>query len=129
MYYVLNQVSHHHLQHCGFFLLHLFLSRVLKKTFFFTLKSCFLVSQPPEQWNGGVGFVSKEMIQEHCPAPAPGVKVQVLFCFFLVTMNKKSHLILVNYEQILRCGPPPMNKAMAGHLEAIGYAPDMQFQF
>ncbi|ONM09527.1 hypothetical protein ZEAMMB73_Zm00001d034078 [Zea mays] len=26
--------------------------------------------QPPENWNGGVGFVSKEMIQSHCPAPA-----------------------------------------------------------
>ena len=31
--------------------------------------------------------------------------------------------------QILRCGPPPMNKAMAGHLNDIGYAPEMQFQF
>ncbi|THG07142.1 hypothetical protein TEA_019242 [Camellia sinensis var. sinensis] len=32
-------------------------------------------------------------------------------------------------NQILRCGPPPMNKAMAAHLEALGYAPQMQFQF
>jgi len=31
--------------------------------------------------------------------------------------------------QILRCGPPPMNKAMAAHLEALEYAPEMQFQF
>ena len=37
-------------------------------------------------------------------------------------------MLLVNF-QILRCGPPPMNKAMAGHLEALGYAPEMQFQF
>lgn len=31
--------------------------------------------------------------------------------------------------QILRCGPPPMNKAMAAHLDSLGYAPEMQFQF
>ncbi|CAF1787578.1 unnamed protein product [Brassica napus] len=30
---------------------------------------------------------------------------------------------------ILRCGPPPMNKAMAANLEDLGYSPEMQFQF
>ncbi|XP_038724573.1 NADH--cytochrome b5 reductase 1-like [Tripterygium wilfordii] len=64
----------------------------------------YVLNQPPEVWDGGVGFVSKEMIQTHCPAPASDI-------------------------QILRCGPPPMNKAMAAHIEAIGYAPEMQFQF
>ncbi|XP_027176753.1 NADH--cytochrome b5 reductase 1 [Coffea eugenioides] len=67
-------------------------------------KVYYVLNQPPEVWNGGVGFVSKEMIQEHCPAPACDIKV-------------------------LRCGPPPMNKAMAAHLEALGYTPEMQFQF
>ncbi|KAH9620651.1 hypothetical protein KSS87_006372 [Heliosperma pusillum] len=60
--------------------------------------------QPPEEWKGGVGFVSKEMIKENCPSPAADI-------------------------QILRCGPPPMNKAMAAHLEELGYSPEMQFQF
>ncbi|GFY81208.1 NADH:cytochrome B5 reductase 1 [Actinidia rufa] len=50
-------------------------------------KIYYVLNQPPEVWNGGVGFVSKEMIQTYCPAPAPDI-------------------------QILRCGPPPMNKAM-----------------
>ncbi|MED6218321.1 NADH-cytochrome b5 reductase [Stylosanthes scabra] len=67
-------------------------------------KVYYVLNQPPESWNGGVGFVSKEMIQAHCPAPANDIKM-------------------------LRCGPPPMNKAMAGHLEALGYAPESQFQF
>lgn len=67
-------------------------------------KVYYVLNQPPEVWNGGIGFVSKEMIQEHCPAPASDIK-------------------------ILRCGPPPMNKAMAAHLEALGYTPEMQFQF
>ncbi|KAF9596254.1 hypothetical protein IFM89_008417 [Coptis chinensis] len=64
----------------------------------------FIFSQPPEEWNGGVGFVSKEMIQAHLPAPASDIRV-------------------------LRCGPPPMNKAMAGHLDALEYTSEMQFQF
>lgn len=67
-------------------------------------KVYYVLNQPPEVWDGGVGFVSKEMIQAHCPAPASDI-------------------------QILRCGPPPMNKAMAANLEALGYAPEMQFQF
>ncbi|CAI9765720.1 unnamed protein product [Fraxinus pennsylvanica] len=67
-------------------------------------KIYYVLNQPPEVWNGGVGFVSKEMIQAHCPAPASDI-------------------------QILRCGPPPMNKAMAAHLEALGYTSEMQFQF
>ncbi|KAL8260614.1 hypothetical protein R6Q59_028567 [Mikania micrantha] len=67
-------------------------------------KVYYVLNQPPEGWTGGVGFVSKEMIEEHLPAPAFDIK-------------------------ILRCGPPPMNKAMAAHLEALGYAPDLLFQF
>ncbi|GAV80167.1 NAD_binding_1 domain-containing protein/FAD_binding_6 domain-containing protein [Cephalotus follicularis] len=64
----------------------------------------YVLNQPPEEWDGGIGFVSKEMIQTYCPAPAPDI-------------------------QILRCGPPLMNKAMAVHLDALGYTPKMQFQF
>lgn len=67
-------------------------------------KIYYVLNQPPEVWNGGVGFVSQEMIKTHCPAPAEDI-------------------------QILRCGPPPMNKAMAAHLEELGYTKEMQFQF
>ncbi|RWR74864.1 NADH--cytochrome b5 reductase 1 [Cinnamomum micranthum f. kanehirae] len=67
-------------------------------------KIYYVLNQPPEVWDGGVGFVSKEMIQAHCPAPASDI-------------------------QILRCGPPPMNKAMAAHLDALRYTAEMQFQF
>ncbi|XP_071720618.1 NADH--cytochrome b5 reductase 1-like [Rutidosis leptorrhynchoides] len=67
-------------------------------------KVYYVLNQPPEGWTGGVGFVSKEMIQEQFPAPAFDIK-------------------------ILRCGPPPMNKAMAAHLEALGYESDLLFQF
>ncbi|XP_062175340.1 NADH--cytochrome b5 reductase 1-like [Alnus glutinosa] len=67
-------------------------------------KVYYVLNQPPVPWNGGTGFVSKEMIQTHCPAPAKDI-------------------------QILRCGPPAMNKAMAAHLNALGYTLRMQFEF
>lgn len=64
----------------------------------------YVLNQPPENWNGGVGFVTKEIIRTHCPPPASDI-------------------------QILRCGPPPMNKAMAANLNELGYAREMQFEF
>nr|CAB3478659.1 unnamed protein product [Digitaria exilis] len=76
----------------------------MAKTYPDRFKIYYVLNQPPENWNGGVGFVSKEMIQSHCPAPADDI-------------------------QILRCGPPPMNKAMAAHLEELNYTKEMQFQF
>jgi len=60
------------------------------------LKTYYVLNNPPEGWEGGVGFVTKEMIEKHCPAPAKDVK-------------------------LLLCGPPPMIKAMCGHTEAIGF--------
>nr|KAJ0225346.1 hypothetical protein LSAT_V11C100003160 [Lactuca sativa] len=48
--------------------------------------------------------MKKKMIQDHLPAPSSDIK-------------------------ILRCGPPPTNKAMAAHLEALGHESDMLFQF
>ncbi|RDX60526.1 NADH--cytochrome b5 reductase 1, partial [Mucuna pruriens] len=63
-----------------------------------------VLNKPPNQWNGGIGFISKEIIKSHCPEPAQDI-------------------------QILRCGPPPMNKAMATHLDALGYTSKMQFEF
>ncbi|CAH8382687.1 unnamed protein product [Eruca vesicaria subsp. sativa] len=37
-----------------------------------------ILLKPPEVWDGGVGFVTKEMIQAHCPAPASDI--QILRC-------------------------------------------------
>ncbi|CAL4973463.1 unnamed protein product [Urochloa decumbens] len=76
----------------------------MAKTYPDRFKIYYVLNQPPENWNGGVGFVSKEIIQSHCPAPAEDI-------------------------QILRCGPPPMNKAMAAHLEELNYTKEMLFQF
>jgi len=39
--------------------------------------------QPPVPWNGGTGFVSKEMIQTHCPAPAQDIQVGIQISKFI----------------------------------------------
>eukprot|EP00897_Mesotaenium_endlicherianum_P005173 jgi/Mesen1/4684/ME000241S03726 len=64
----------------------------------------YVLNEPPTGWTGGIGFVTADMIKSHCPPPAGDIKM-------------------------LRCGPPAMNKAMAAHMDALGYSKDMQFQF
>ena len=49
-----------------------------------------LNNPPAEDWDGGVGFVTEDMIKEHCPKPAKDIKV-------------------------LMCGPPPMISGMKKH--------------
>jgi len=67
-------------------------------------KVYYVLNVPPEGWTGGVGFVSQEMIEQHLPKPAADIKV-------------------------VMCGPPPMNKAMLGHFQSIGYPEEQIFTF
>ncbi|KAI8982292.1 hypothetical protein BDF20DRAFT_912474 [Mycotypha africana] len=55
-----------------------------------------VLNNPPPGWTQGAGFVTADMIREHCPAPASDIK-------------------------ILLCGPLPMLKAMTEHLVDLGY--------
>ncbi|KAF7134981.1 hypothetical protein RHSIM_Rhsim08G0072100 [Rhododendron simsii] len=64
----------------------------------------YVLKQAPEGWNGGLGFISEEMIQTHCPAPADDI-------------------------QIWMCGSPPMIKTTVANLVALGYSEPMWFQF
>ncbi|XP_047941423.1 NADH--cytochrome b5 reductase 1-like isoform X2 [Salvia hispanica] len=76
----------------------------LARTYPDGFKIYYVLKKPPKIWEGGVGFVSKEMIQAHLPPPAFDI-------------------------HMLRCGPPSMNKAMAAHLNALGYTSNTQFEF
>merc|ERR1712083_423320 len=49
-----------------------------------------------QDWNGGIGYISSEMITENMWSPSEDVVM-------------------------LYCGPPPFNKAMKKQLAAIGY--------
>jgi cytochrome-b5 reductase len=56
----------------------------------------YVLNNPPEKWEGGVGFVSADMIKEKLPAPAADIKIFI-------------------------CGPPPMVGAMKKVTESLGY--------
>lgn len=64
----------------------------------------YVLNTPPAGWTGSVGFVTPAILKKHMPPPGPGVLVA-------------------------RCGPPPMNKAVAAALEELGYSKDMTFEF
>lgn len=63
-----------------------------------------VLNKPPAGWDGGEGFVTLDMLRARLPPPADDVMV-------------------------LRCGPKPMNDAMKGHLDEIGYPEAAQFEF
>ena len=54
----------------------------------------YCLNKPPANWNGGVGFVSKEMIEKHMPSGGIGSATHG------------------EGEKVLMCGPPPMMTAM-----------------
>ncbi|OCK79236.1 ferredoxin reductase-like protein [Lepidopterella palustris CBS 459.81] len=56
----------------------------------------YVLNNPPEKWDGGVGFVTADMIKSKLPAPAKDVK-------------------------ILICGPPPMISAMKKATDSLGF--------
>ncbi len=64
----------------------------------------YVLNNPPSEWKGGVGYVSKEIVHGHLPSPSEDV----------IT---------------LRCGPPPMNRAVEAILDASGFTKEMQFEF
>lgn len=41
----------------------------------------YVLNNPPEKWDGGVGFVSTAIIKERLPAPAPDVKILLCGAF------------------------------------------------
>lgn len=59
-------------------------------------KVYYVLNNPPEKWDGGVGFVTADMIKEKLPAPGPDMKICI-------------------------CGPPPMVSALKKATESLGY--------
>lgn len=44
-------------------------------------KVYYVLNNPPPNWNGGVGFVSADMIKEHLPAPSTTMgDMKILMC-------------------------------------------------
>ena len=78
----------------------------LAETFAARFSVYYVLNDAPDdmEWDGGVGFVSRKILDEQFGPPADGSKV-------------------------LMCGPPPMNKAMKTILAEMGYTDAQQFKF
>jgi len=79
----------------------------------------YVLSNPPAGWEGGAGYISKDILKTLLPEPKNGDKVKVFVC-----------------------GPPPMYDAISGkkespkdqgelkgHLKALGYDKDQVYKF
>lgn len=64
----------------------------------------YVLNEPPAGWTGSAGFVTGDILKKHLPPPGPRTLVA-------------------------RCGPPPMNKAVAAALEGLGHARESLFEF
>ncbi len=64
----------------------------------------YVLNDPPSGWNGGVGFVTEEILQKRFGEARTGALA-------------------------LMCGPPPMNKAMKVALTKLGYKDSQLFKF
>jgi cytochrome-b5 reductase len=68
-------------------------------------KVAYTLTRPPEEWNGEVGLVSKEMLRKHMPPNSPNTLV-------------------------LLCGPPKMIKnCCKNNLESLGYSSQLTWDF
>jgi cytochrome-b5 reductase len=79
----------------------------------------YVLDNPPETWQGGKGFVTKELLKTVLPEPKEGEKIKIFVC-----------------------GPPPMYKAISGgkkspsdqgeldgYLKELGYSKDQVYKF
>ncbi|KAL9636414.1 MAG: hypothetical protein Q9164_002834 [Protoblastenia rupestris] len=56
----------------------------------------YVLNNPPEKWDGGVGFVTPDVMKSRLPSPSKDMK-------------------------LLMCGPPPMISAMKKAADSLGY--------
>ena len=88
---------------------------------------CFHV-QPPDNWDGGVGFMSKEMIQAHCPAPATDIQVKSLVLTVQVLKSTSRNLEAIIFAQWKRANTvrfllPGVEMRASPHEQSHGCAP------
>ncbi|KAF1914171.1 hypothetical protein BDU57DRAFT_284308 [Ampelomyces quisqualis] len=91
----------------------------LENTYPRRFRAFYVLDNPPEQWQGGKGFVTKELLKTVLPEPKEGEKIKIFVC-----------------------GPPPMYKAISGgkkspsdqgeldgYLKELGYSKDQVYKF
>jgi cytochrome-b5 reductase len=91
----------------------------LENTYPQRFRAFYVLDNPPEPWQGGKGFVTKELLKTVLPEPKLGEKIKIFVC-----------------------GPPGMYKAVSGgkkspsdqgeldgYLKELGYSKDQVYKF
>ncbi|KAF2429430.1 ferredoxin reductase-like protein [Tothia fuscella] len=91
----------------------------LENTYPRRFKAFYVLDNPPEKWQQGKGFITKELLKTVLPEPKEGEKVKIFVC-----------------------GPPPLYKAISGmkkspadqgelngYLKELGYSKDQVYKF
>ena len=79
----------------------------------------YVLNNPPEKWDGGVGFVSAEMIKERCPEPSSvPAAMKIMMCGKPLLPSLRELACLIGART---AGPPPMITAKTKHLDTLGY--------
>ncbi|KAJ4292578.1 NADH-cytochrome b5 reductase [Kalmusia sp. IMI 367209] len=91
----------------------------LENTYPQRFRAFYVLDNPPEQWQGGKGFVTKELLKTVLPEPKEGEKVKVFVCgppglYKAVSGGKKS---------------PQDQGDLTGYLKDLGYSKDQVYKF
>lgn len=91
----------------------------LENTYPQRFRAFYVLDNPPESWQGGKGFITKELLKTVLPEPKEGEKIKLFVC-----------------------GPPGMYKAISGgkkspsdqgelegYLKELGYSKDQVYKF
>jgi hypothetical protein len=57
-----------------------------------------LFLQPPTEWDGGVGYITKDMIEKHCPPPAADVQVCTINIKHFLSKIPKDYIDFTSYS-------------------------------
>jgi cytochrome-b5 reductase len=91
----------------------------LENTYPQRFRAFYVLDNPPEQWQGGKGFVTKELLKTVLPEPKEGEKIKIFVCgppglYKAISGGKKS---------------PSDQGDLAGHLKDLGYSKDQVYKF
>ncbi|KAF2638191.1 NADH-cytochrome b5 reductase [Massarina eburnea CBS 473.64] len=91
----------------------------LENTYPQRFRAFYVLDNPPESWQGGKGFVTKELLKTVLPEPKEGDNIKVFVCgppglYKAISGGKKS---------------PQDQGELAGYLKDLGYSKDQVYKF
>ncbi|KAJ4316214.1 NADH-cytochrome b5 reductase [Neodidymelliopsis sp. IMI 364377] len=91
----------------------------LENTYPQRFRAFYVLDNPPEQWQGGKGFVTKELLKTVLPEPKEGEKIKIFVCgppglYKAISGGKKS---------------PQDQGELEGYLKELGYSKDQVYKF